>query len=142
MNRYVDIILRGSQYKRLIETKTAELRQKYDLKKIETDVLCCLAGAGDSNTSASVCKKINANKGHVSQAVEILCKKKLLIAVPDEFDRRYVHYIITSDGEKIANSFVAIRDEIDSRMFASLSRQELESFEIITEKLVKNMECL
>lgn len=142
MNRYVEIILRGSQYKQLLEAKTAELRKEYKLKRIETDVLCCLARSGENNTSASVCRKLNANKGHISQAVENLCKRDLLIAMPDEFDRRYVHYILTPEAKEIADEFIVRREKFDKELFASLSKQELEKFKIISEKLVKNMECL
>ena len=75
MKRPVEVILRGGQFKQLTEQELTELRKKYDLKRIELEVIYFLSICGDEDTVVSIHDYLNANRGHISQTVFRLCQR-------------------------------------------------------------------
>ena len=92
MDHQIESILQGGQFKKLLEEQSLVLRQKYDLKKAELDILYFLSRCGEYNTSTDIHHQLLMNRGHISQAVDSLIKKQYIVAIPDQNDRRDVHY--------------------------------------------------
>lgn len=103
MDRQIDNILRGGQFKKLLEEQSIELRRKYDMTRAELEILYFLSRCGTHNTSTDIHRQLMMNRGHISQVVDHLCKKKYIIAIPDENDRRYVHYEISDYAQELVN---------------------------------------
>lgn len=140
MEEGIEILLRGSQFKRLRECELSEIRMRYELKRIEIEILYYLSKAGDSNTSADICKHLKANKGHISQAVDELCKRNFLVAIQDTADRRYVHYCITKAAKEIVNEIARKWNELNTELFRGITGEEMEELKRIAGKIGKNME--
>ena len=140
MEDRIEALLRGSQYKQLREYEFSEIRKYYDLKRIEIEILYVLSKADEHNTSADICRSLRANKGHISQAVDRLCKKNYLTAVQDTSDRRYVHYCISDEAMEIVKKVTEKWEELNRELFAGVTPQELETLKNVAGKIGKNME--
>lgn len=136
----IEALLRGSQYKQLREYEFSEIRKYYDLKRIEIEILYVLSKADEHNTSADICRSLRANKGHISQAMDHLCRKNYLTAVQDTSDRRYVHYRISDEAMEIVKKVTEKWEELNRELFAGVTPQELETLKNVAGKIGKNME--
>lgn len=139
MDKQIETMLQGGEFKRLLEEQSAELRQKYGMKRAELEILYYLSHCGQHNTSTDIHQQLMMNRGHISQAVDHLCKKKYIIAIPDQQDRRYVHYEITESANELISELTRRRKEIDQHILKDISEEELQIFCKVFEKMRKNM---
>ena len=142
MEERIEILLRGNEFKRLRECELAEIRKQYNLKRIEIEILYFLSKSGSNDTSAGICKHLNANKGHISQAVDNLCKQNYIMAIPDTRDRRYIHYQVTDESREIVERITKKWKELNKELFAGVTEEEMEELKRIAGKIGKNMERL
>lgn len=140
MEEKIEMILRGSQFKQLRECELAEIRKAYHLKRIEVEILYYLSRSGEQNTSADICRRLKANKGHISQAVDHLCMEKYLTAVQDTADRRYVHYYVTEASDEIVAKISKKWKELTEALFVGVTPEEMEALKVISGKISRNME--
>ena len=120
MDTRIDVMLQGGQFKRLLEEQSMELRDKYGLKR-------------------DIHRTLMMNRGHISQAVDQLCRKKYIVAIPDNDDRRYVHYETTEQAVELIDELTRRREEIHNRILKGISASELETFRRVFEKISENM---
>lgn len=140
LEKEIEALLRGNQFKQLRECELLSIRKHYDLKRIEVEILYFLSKAGNTNTSRDICQRLKANKGHISKAVDNLCKRNYLIAVQDSVDRRYVHYCISDEAKEIVNKITSKWNELNRELFMGVTPQELEELKRVAEKIGKNMD--
>ena len=139
MERPVEIILRGGQFKQFTEQELAQLRKKYDLKRIELEVMHFLSICGDCDTIAYIHEYMNANKGHISQTMFSLCEKGYVKSEQDKNDRRYIHYSLTENGMKLAEEIACVWKKIREEMFEGVSEEEIECFKRISQRIGENI---
>ena len=142
MDTEIEGMLRGGPFKRLMEEQSAELRQKYDLKKAELDILYFLSRSGQHNTSTDIHQQLMMNRGHISQAIDQLCRRNYLIAIPDEHDRRYIHYKIADSAQGLIAELTERREEINQQILKGISEEEWQVFLQIFEKIRTNIDEL
>lgn len=140
MDTQMEAMLQGGPFKKLLEEQIAELRQKYDMKKAELEILYFLSKCGSYNTSKDIHYQLMMNKGHISQAVDSLCKRHYIIATPDQQDRRYIHYQLSDSAQQIVEEMAKKRLEMDRRIVEGISEEDLEIFRAVSEKIRKNIE--
>ena len=136
----MESILQGGQFKKLLEEQSLELRRKYDLKKAELDILYFLSRSGANNTSTDIHHQLLMNRGHISQAVESLIKRKFIVAIPDQNDRRYVHYELLESAGAIIHEMTKMREETNALILEGISEEELQAFQAVSEKIRANIE--
>lgn len=141
MKKPVEVMLRGGQFKQFTEQGLSAMRKKYDLKRIELEVICCLAHCGEEDTVVSIHEYLSANRGHISQTVFSLCERGLITAEQDKKDRRYVHYSLTHEGKKVAAEALDVWRIIREEMFAGVSHEELEVFKRVLLKVNENIKA-
>ena len=139
MEKQVEGILRGGQFKHLAERELAGIRQQYDLKRIEIEVLYFLARNKECNTLADIHHYLNANKGHISQALDCLCKRGYLTAEHDKNDRRYVHFFMTDAANELSNQINAAWGKLRDEVFAGISEVDLACFKRVSAQIAQNM---
>lgn len=142
MDVQMETILQGGPFKKLLEEQIVELRQKYNMKKAELEILYFLSRCGKQNTSTDIHHQLMMNRGHISQAVDSLCKRNYIIAVPDENDRRYVHYVLQDSSREIIEEMTKVREEINKRIWEGISEEEMNIFREVSSKIRKNIENL
>lgn len=140
MDVQIEAILHGGQFKKLLEAQSMELRQKYDMKKAELEILYFLSRCGKDNTSTDIHRQLMMNRGHISQAVDRLCRRKFIIAIPDKNDRRYVHYEILDSAREIIAEITRKREEMNRQLLNGVSEEELRVFREVSAKIRGNID--
>jgi DNA-binding MarR family transcriptional regulator len=139
MDEQMEIVLKGGDFKRLLDTQLDEIKKKYDLKKVEIEVLFFLSRCGSENTPTDITKRLNLNRGHVSQAIDVLLRRKLIAAVADEKDRRCMHYTITTNAVPVIDEIANVKKRMDEQILKGITAEELETYKKISEKMMKNI---
>lgn len=142
MDGQIESILQGGQFKKLLDEQSAELRRKYDLKKAELEILYFLSRCNGHNTSTDIHYQLTMNRGHISQAVDSLCRRSFIAAIPDKDDRRYIHYEVLDSAKEIIEEMTKRREEVNSAIFDGISHEELDTFRSVSLKIKKNIEKL
>lgn len=140
MDKQMESILQGGQFKKLLDVQSAELRQKYDMKKAELEILYFLSRCGGHNTSKDIHAQLMMNRGHISQAVDSLCRRRYIVAIPDQNDRRYIHYEILDSAKEIVAEMAKRREEMNRQILKGISKEELEIFRKVSLKIKNNIE--
>ena len=139
MDTQIDIILQGGQFKKLLEEQSTELREKYNMKRAELEILYFLSKCGTHNTATDIYHQLMMNRGHISQAVDSLCRKNYLIAIPDKNDRRYIHYEISDFAKELVTEMTSRREALNSMILKGVSEEELKVFREVSEKIRNNI---
>ena len=113
MDGQMENFLQGGFFKKLMEEQMGDLRQKYDMKKAELEILYFLSKCGEHNTPTDIHYQLMMNRGHISQAVDSLCKRQLIVVMPDEKDRRFVHYLLSDAAQEIVAELTALQEKYD-----------------------------
>ncbi|MGN0355100.1 MAG: MarR family winged helix-turn-helix transcriptional regulator [Muricoprocola sp.] len=142
MDRQIDIILQRGQFKKLLEEQSLELRQKYDMTRAELEILYFLSRCGTHNTSTDIHRQLMMNRGHISQAVDNLCRRKYIIAIQDQNDRRYVHYELSDHARELVAEMTERREAMNRKILKGVSEEELKIYCEVSEKIRKNMDEL
>ena len=142
MDSQMESILQGGSFKKLLDEQILELRQKYDMKKAELEILYFLSRCGGHNTSTDIHYQLMMNRGHISQAVDGLCRRKLITAIPDQEDRRYVHYEVLDSAGEIVAEMTKRREAMNRKILEGISEDELRVFYDVSAKIRKIIETM
>lgn len=135
----IESVLRGGQFKKLVENQLSGVKEKYGLKRIEMEILYFLTQSGMHNTAKDICRYLNMNKGHISQAVENLSEMGYLCASTDKADRRYVHYMVTERAKAVCEETTQAWNKMSRRIIADIPEEKLYVFREVAVKIVENM---
>jgi DNA-binding MarR family transcriptional regulator len=139
MDEQLEIVLKGGDFKHLIDSQFDEIKKKYDLKKVEIEVLFFLSKCGNENTPTDITKRLNLNRGHVSQAIDSLLKRDYIAAAADEQDRRCMHYTITINAMEVIDKISDAKKQMDAHILKGITEEELETYKRISEKMLRNI---
>jgi len=137
-----ELILPGGYFKKLLEEEHVGLRQKYNMKKAELEVLYFLSHCGSQNTSTDIHRQLMMNRGHVSQAVDTLCRRRYIVAIPDKNDRRYIHYEVMDTAQEIIMEMTDKREKMHQKILEGITEEELKIYREVSIKIKKNIEKL
>lgn len=139
MERSLVLLLHGREFKQLLESRSAALRQRYGLRKIDLEILYYLNRFGEYNTSRDIREAFMFTKGHISQSVEHLQALGFLEPVPDEHDRRCVHFRLTGRAEQLADSIGKMWEDMTAAIFEGITEQEKDTLRDVAVKMTRNM---
>lgn len=142
MDIQLEELIQWSVFKRLFDEQNSEIRQKYDIKKAELEVLYFLSRSGYQNTSSDIHRQLKMTKGHISQTVDALCKRNYIVPVQDSDDRRYVHFEIQDVARELIEEITKTRHEINKQILKGISEEELRVFREVSEKIRSNIDDL
>lgn len=142
MDVQIESILQSGQFKKLMEDEITGLRKKYGLKKAEIEILYFLSQCGEHNTSTDIYYQLMMNRGHISQAVDGLCRKHYIAAIHDEEDRRYVHYKILDSAAEIVEEIAKAHENMRNKILQGISEEELNAFLSVAIKIRRNIDHL
>ena len=96
------------------------------LQEVHLQVLLYLSRCNRySNTPLGVTDYLNATKGTISQSLKVLEKKGYIVKEADAKDRRVVHLILTTQGQKLLKQVVP--PSLFTNAVKELSDQQLKS---------------
>lgn len=140
MERPVEVLLLGREFKQLLEGRIAKIRELYGLRRIDVEILFYLYRFGAQNTPRDIQKAYKLTKGHISQSVERLVRMNFLEIVPDKKDRRCVHFVLTPQAEEIACSVGKMWEDMTAVIFEGITEQERQALYEVAVKMTRNME--
>lgn len=138
----IEGIINGQQFKRIYEKKCEPLMRKYDLRKIELDVLFFLYSYKTYDTAKDIVNQKCLSKAHVSKAIENLTARHYVMTRLDSQDRRCVHLIITEEAEPVLTEMESLWYDIERCMYRNVSAEERSMFTSIMNKIVKNINTI
>lgn len=134
--------INGQQFKRLYEKKCEPLMRKYNLKKIELDVLFFLSSNENYDTAKDIVNYKCLSKAHVSKAVEQLTDKRYVITKLDCQDRRCVRLSVTAEAEPVLNDMKRLWEQLESCVYRDITNEEKAMFTDIMNKIVANINLI
>lgn len=140
MNNSVEAILRGGQFKKLIEKAILVIRAKTDLKRVEIEVIFFLARFPAHNTMKDICNHLQMNKGHISTVLDSLHKQGYITEEQDTNDRRYVHYSLTDKASEIVTQVDASWKQMTDRIMEGIPTSDMAVFEQVAGRMGQNIE--
>lgn len=137
--RYMDSI---HQSKKKYAAMLEPLCRQYDLTRNELDILLFLANNPGFDRAADIVSIRRIAKSHVSLSVGNLEKRGLLVRESEEGDRRTAHLKPTGFAHPIIRAGQHLQKQFYTRMFAGLTKQELDQWGIVLAKICSNIEYL
>ena len=128
--------------KKIYAAMLEPLCRRYDLTRNELDILLFLANNPGYDRAADIVSVRRIAKSHVSLSVGNLEKRQLLIRAYEEGDRRAAHLKLTEAAQPIVRAGQHLQKEFFTRMFAGLTRQELEQWGEVLTKICRNIDSM
>ena len=139
MNNSLEEVLYGMQFRRLLDREFDPLRNEYGLQKIDMQILGYLYKAGERNTSKDIMELGMFTKGHISQSLKRLSKKKLIRMVRDKKDRRCVHILLEEEACGIVQEIRGIEERIQETVLRGVTEEEKKALDSVAEKIRQNI---
>ncbi len=128
-----------SKYKKLHEKKLCKIYEKYDLRKIDIEIIIYLANCGDKDTARDIANTNMFTKGHISQSVKRLTEMEYIRVEHDEKDMRIQHLKLTDKVKPLLDELLAQREEMETRVFAGVTEEESKVMKQVFEKMCANI---
>lgn len=141
MDDILNTLFLGRKFKNLLKHSYKPIRDKYNLKQVEIEVLSYLAVFNDA-TSTDVYRDLNLNKGHVSQATIHLQQNDLIELHVNPNDKRSATYSLTEKGISVYTEVMNIYNEILSNLFKQISEKEKVQFINVSHKVLHNIDTM
>jgi DNA-binding MarR family transcriptional regulator len=71
---------------------------------------------------------MNVSRANITNLINVLLKKKLIVQVADEADKRRKRLVLSKAGEKVVASLEVERTEKNNKLLNSFSKSDKESF--------------
>lgn len=136
----LEVVLKGGEFRKYSDSKFALLRKHYDMKRAEFEVIYYLSICRDADSLVNISEFLNANKGHISSTVYGLTEKGYISSAQDKNDRRYLHFSLTDKGREVAADIDAIWKDIRNELYYGLTDDEIAIFRTTFHKICKNIE--
>lgn len=128
------------RYKKLQDDRFDEITTKYDLRKIDIEIMMYLDSCGDNDTARDIATAQRFTKGHISQSNKRLFEKGYITAVKDQKDQRVSHLSLTNKAKKILNELYDVRRKIFDVAFEGVTDEELKVVKKVCLVVNSNME--
>ncbi|MBE5953056.1 MAG: winged helix-turn-helix transcriptional regulator [Lachnospiraceae bacterium] len=128
-----------SKYKKLYEKKLCNTYEKYDLRKIDMEIIIYLANCGNEDTARDIANTNMFTKGHISQSVKRLSDMGYVSIVHDEKDMRVQHLKLTDKVRPMIDEMVQQKSEMEKCVFAGVTEEESETMKRVFEKMCANI---
>lgn len=130
--------INGQRFKRLYEINCEPLMKKYNLKKIELEVLYFLHSYEMYDTAKDIVNYKCLSKAHVSKAIDGLTRNHYIAACSGA-DRRCVHLTVTDQALPIIDEMNRIWAHIEQCVYQNISEHERAVFTEVLNKIVSNV---
>lgn len=141
MYKEYEVIILGTQLKKLLEKKSEVLMQKYDLRKVELDILAYLYSYKEmyGDTAKDIVNRKHISKAHISKSVENLKERGLINLIEDKEDHRISHITLSEAANEVVREFLEIHNACKSIVFQNITEEEKRQTENIFLKMQNNI---
>lgn len=128
-----------SKFKRLNENRLNMIMKKYDLRKIDVEIIIYLANCGERNTARDIAAMEMFTKGHISQSVKRMHGEGYIDIIHDDKDLRVQHLMLTDNSKEILEEMLEERREIEKLVFEGVTDKEMDILKNIFNKMCDNI---
>ncbi len=128
-----------NKFRKLNERKLENVMKKYDLRKIDMDIIICLATYKDMRTAKDIASMEVFTKGHISQSIKRLRERGYITVSQDENDMRMQNLEVSESTKAIINEVSAIKDALEKSVFNGVTEEELEAMKEVFRKICGNI---
>lgn len=128
-----------NKFRKLNERKLENVMKKYDLRKIDMDIIICLATYKDMRTAKDIASMEMFTKGHISQSIKRLKEKGYITVSQDENDMRMQNLQVSESTKSIIEEICAIKDELEKSVFDGVTEEEIETMKNVFKKICSNI---
>ncbi|QQK08535.1 MarR family winged helix-turn-helix transcriptional regulator [Miniphocaeibacter halophilus] len=139
MDKDFNMLVNFRQIIKFFEFSLQDIRKKYNLTKIEMDIISFLFNNPSYDTASDIVELRMLQKGNVSQAVDLLIKKELLIKKTDALDKRKIHLILTENSNNITEEISNAKLKFKQQIFKDFTTEELDTYNYLNNKIVNNV---
>lgn len=140
MTNELELLITGRQFQKMCEREYETIRKKYDLRKVELDMLYFLDYFQEAKTAKDIAKMRQVSKAHISSAVENLVERQLLETREDSEDRRRMLLELTEAGGEIVKEVALIRKRMTEIVYDGITDQEKQVMQQAAKKMMQNMQ--
>lgn len=140
MEHMIETFLNGGGFRKLFDKEFEAVRKKYQLCRIDLQILTYLDQAGEQNTSKNIVDMGFYTKGHVSQSLTRLHKMGLVTMEQDQQDRRQIHLFLTEEARGIVAEVLRVRQQINEIVFRNVTEEESQMLAQIAAKIIENIQ--
>lgn len=127
---------------RYYELLTATVCEKYQLRRMEYDILMFLYNSPQYNTAADIAKVRKSTKSHVSTSLKVLEDRGLIVKKTDEENKKHIEIFISEAADAIINDGLKMQKRFARDMLDGLSKEETAVCKRAFEKICDNAEKL
>ena len=139
MERQVETLLKGRQFKQLLGACIDSLKKEYGLRSVEIEALYYLSCCGENNAAKDIAASLCINKGHLSAAMESLCRRGYVSAEKDTADYRLVRYRITDAAQQVTSEINTAVGRLYSALFAGITSEDQETLRRVAAQMTENI---
>ncbi|MDD4691791.1 MarR family winged helix-turn-helix transcriptional regulator [Eubacterium aggregans] len=139
MTNDFEVLMSGQPFKRLAEQLYGPLMERSGLRKVELDILYCIAHAGLADTARDIMERRHFSKAHISKSVDHLKKLGYIEIQTDPEDRRYLHLHTTPMAQPILKDLETLRATLRATLFKGITPEEREAVSQVLTKIVHNL---
>lgn len=140
MTNELELLITGRQFGKMCEREYETIRKKYDLRKVDLDILYFLECTKEIRTARDIAEIKKVSKAHISSAVENLAEKKMLETKEDRADRRRVLLELTDVGREVVAEVAVVRKRMAEIVYRGVTEQEKEVIQQVAKKMIQNMQ--
>lgn len=128
-----------NKFRKLNERKLENVMKKYDLRKIDMDIIICLATYKDMRTAKDIASMEMFTKGHISQSIKRLKERGYITVSQDEKDMRMQNLEVSENAKSIIHEVCAIKDALEKSVFDGVTEEEIETMKEVFRKICTNI---
>lgn len=128
-----------NKFRKLNERKLENVMKKYDLRKIDMDIIICLATYKDMRTAKDIASMEVFTKGHISQSIKRLRERGYITVSQDENDMRMQILEVSESTKAIIKDVSAIKDALEKSVFDGVTEEEIETMKEVFRKICGNI---
>lgn len=130
------------QYKTITlyyEMLTASTCDKYNLKKMEYDILMFLYHSPEYNTAADIVRIRKSTKSHISTALKVL-EERGYISKKTSSNNKRVELFLEDSANEIVKEGLTVQNQFAYDMLQGLTEDEIKVCRKVFEKICRNAE--
>ena len=139
MNNTTEVLMATSMFGKLYTKKILEVASKYNMNKVEVDILLFLNNNPQYDTAKDIAELRGIAKSYVSKSIDKLVEKKLLSLNVDKKDRRIIHLKVESSANTVIKEALEAQKNYVDTVYNGISKEEKDILKPIIYKMIKNI---
>lgn len=126
--------------KRLYDQTMQPVCNRYDITRMELDILLFLHNNPEYDTATDIIKKRQLTKSHVSSSIKTLEKQQLLQKFYLDGNEKTIHLKVTGAAGSILESGLAAQKAFTNIIFANFSEEQIAAMETNLRKIADSVQ--